>query len=65
MNEEQYNFALCEERHEYIKDGLTVMDTRMKRIENRFLAIITTLALNLIGVISILAVLLLKLGLPK
>ena len=65
MNEEQYNFALCEERHKYIKDGQIIMDARMKKVENRFLTIVTTLALNLIGVISILAVLLLKLGLPK
>lgn len=65
MNE--YNQGLCEERHHtidkafgYFKDEIGKHDMRIKKVENRFLAIMTALVLNLLGVVGTLAVLLLR-----
>ena len=57
---ESYNGALCEERHTYIKEEFESMDRRLKKAENRFLMIMTTLCITLIGVIANLIVLLNK-----
>lgn len=54
MNE--YNYALCEERHEKISKEFDNMDTRIKKVENRFIAIMTALILNLLGVVATLSV---------
>ena len=50
----EFNHALCEERHEKIGQWEIKMDKRMKSVENRFLAIMTALVLNLTGVIVLL-----------
>lgn len=57
---ENYNAELCEERHKYIGIGFERIDMRLKKVENRFLAIMTALVLNLLGVVGTLAVLLLR-----
>lgn len=54
MSEQQFNPDLCEERHGYLKEWCQGMEGRMKKVENRFLALMTTLCLNLLGVIVIL-----------
>ena len=53
-----FNHDLCEERHRKIDKGFGDMDNRVGKVENRFIAIITTLALNLIGVIALLVIVL-------
>lgn len=55
-----YNHDLCEERHGFIATEFAKHDGRIKKVENRFLAIITTLTLNLVGVIAILLITLSK-----
>ena len=54
MAEQEYNHDLCEERHSYLKTWCEEASNRMKKVENRFLAMMTTLCLNLIVVIIIL-----------
>jgi len=49
-----YNHDLCEERHRYVDKEFVDMDGRIRKVENRFLAIITALVLNLVGVITLL-----------
>ena len=56
----EFNHALCEERHEFLAEWAKEIENRMKSLNNRFLVIMTTLSLNLIGVIIILAVMFLK-----
>jgi len=60
MTEEEYNPKLCNERHGYIDKGFNKMDLRLKKVENRFLAIMTVLMLNLLGVASSLALIVIK-----
>ena len=55
-----FNFRLCEKRHNDIEDDMNNLISRLKSVENRFLAMITLLVTNLAGVIVILASLLLK-----
>jgi len=64
MNDEDYNFKLCEERHEDIKEAFKKMDSRMHKVENRFLIILTALIVNLLGVVSSLVILLFKMASP-
>ncbi len=59
---EEYNHDLCEERHEYLSKWVKEIKDRMGKLENRFLMIMTTLSLNLVGVIIIIAVMWLKKG---
>ena len=56
--EGEYNKELCDERHHFITKGFEKMDIRLKKVENRFLAIITTVLLTLVGVIINLIVIL-------
>ena len=60
MNDKQFNPELCHERHEFITREFGDMDIRIKKVENRFLAIMTTLVINLIGIICTLGLLLIK-----
>lgn len=55
MSAKEYNYALCEERHETIKTESTEMFDRLKKIENRFLVIVTLLIANLMGIIGMIA----------
>ena len=57
---DEFNTELCTERHEYIEKSFDSFDKRLKKVENRFLALITLLIGNLIGVIAVLGVLLIK-----
>lgn len=57
----EYNAEWCKERHENIEKAFKYLDGRLKKVENRFLAMITILIMNLVGVIASLAVLVLKL----
>jgi hypothetical protein len=49
---EDYNKELCEERHKFITGEFESMDDRVKKVESRFLVIMTSLVLTLIGVIA-------------
>ena len=55
-----FNADLCTKQHEYIEKSFDKFDRRLKRVENRFLALITLLITNLLGVIAVLGVLLAK-----
>ena len=44
---QDFNFSLCEERHESI-------DKRLGKLENRFMALIILLLMNLGGIIAVL-----------
>jgi len=58
---EDFNSELCKERHKFINKGFDKMDTRLKKVENRFFAIMTVLVINLFGVIGTLALSYIKL----
>ena len=47
----EYNQELCEDRHKRIPKEFKEMKDRLKKVENRFIAIMTVLIANLIGVI--------------
>ena len=51
----EYNPELCNERHGDIKAMITEIFSRLKKVENRFLAMMTLLIANLLGVCLILA----------
>ncbi len=57
---EEFNYKLCEERHEYLKVWCDDMDKRMQTVSNRFIAMLTGLALNLVGVIGVMIILLIQ-----
>jgi hypothetical protein len=59
---DEFNLDLCTERHGNIKIEFNRTDTRLKKVENRFLMIITALALNLLGVVATLLVILSQSG---
>ena len=61
---DNFNKDLCEERHRFITGEFENMNNRLKKVENRFLVIMTTLSLTLIGVIANLLIQLLKTGTP-
>ena len=46
-----YISKLCDERHTHIDQTLGGLDERIKKVENRFIAILTALCLNLLGVL--------------
>jgi len=52
-----YNFELCESKHNSIDRTLEKIDQRIGRVENRFLALITGIVLNLLGVVGTLIIL--------
>jgi len=62
MAERQYNYELCEERHGNITEAFQRQGERIGKVENRFLAIMTILVVNLLGIVGTLAVLLLRLN---
>ena len=55
-----YNEKNCDERHAHIDNWCQNMETKIRKVENRFLALISMLSLNLVGVIVTLIVLLLN-----
>jgi len=57
---QEFNFELCQERHENIDEDIKEMKLGLKSVNNRFLIFMTGLALNLLGVAATLAVLLTK-----
>jgi len=64
MSFDEYNQRLCEERHRHIEEKFQTMgdniNNRLDKLENRFLAIITTLVFNLLGVIVTVIILILR-----
>ena len=56
---QEYNFKLCEERHDMIEDFLKNVTRRLEKVENRFIIFLSLLTLNLIGVIATLTITLL------
>jgi len=55
-----YNFELCEARHQGLGESLREIKGRLSKVENRFLALITGILLNLLGVVGTLIILLTK-----
>jgi len=55
---DKFNSELCTERHGFITTEFARTDVRLKKVENRFLAIMTALVLNLLGVVATLLVIL-------
>ena len=60
MAEDQVVKELCDERHKHLNEWRTATDARIKVVENRFLLIMTTLALTFLGVIVNLVLVILK-----
>ena len=55
MNDEnEYNYQLCKERHQQLGEWCKGVEDKIDKLENRFLAMITTLLLNFVGVIVLL-----------
>ncbi len=52
--ETNFNYNLCEERHERIDDSMKVLFRGLEKVSNRFILFLTLLSLNLLGVIGIL-----------
>ena len=50
MSDSDFNFELCQERHENIDEDLKEMKKGIKSVNNRFLVFLTMLALTLVGV---------------
>ena len=57
---EGFNPELCDERHGDIKAMFKEIFLRLKKVENRFLAIMTALVFNLFGIVGILIAVLVK-----
>lgn len=57
MSAEDYNKELCDERHVRLDKWCIKLEVRMKVVENRFLALVTLLIANLLGVIATLVIL--------
>jgi len=53
---EDFSQSHCDERHTRLDRVCESMDRRLEKVENRFLITVTTLTLNLIGVISLLII---------
>jgi len=53
---DEFNQSHCDERHLALKDICEKLNMRLDKVENRFLIMITTLTLNLVGVISLLII---------
>jgi len=60
MAEDQVVKELCDERHKHLNEWRISVDARIKVVENRFLLIMTTLALTFLGVIVNLVLVILK-----
>lgn len=56
---EDYDSKLCDERHQFIVETFDKHDGRIRKVENRFIAILATLIANLLGIVGVLGVLLL------
>ena len=48
------HLSMCRDKHSDLKEVFRIIDARIKRLENRFVATLTMLIMNLAGVISIL-----------
>ena len=57
---DEFNHKLWEERHYNIKEEFKDMDGRIKKVENRFITILTLLIANLIGISGTLFIILVK-----
>ena len=60
MAGELVNSKLCNERHTRIDTRLEITEKKMEKIESRLIVALTTLVLNLVGVIVILTLTILK-----
>ena len=60
MIENEFNFELCQERHENIDEDMKEMKRGLKSVNNRFLIFLTMLALSLIGVAANLVILIMR-----
>jgi len=50
LGDSEFNFELCQERHENIDEDMKEMKKGLKSVNNRFLIFLTMLALTLVGV---------------
>ena len=55
-----YNANWCADKHKHIDEELGKCDKRLSKVENRFLAMITILIMNLLGIIGTLSIILIK-----
>ena len=55
-----FNKKLCDERHDFIVTSFEKISSRLDRVEDRFLVIMTTLVITLVGVIANLVMQMLK-----
>ena len=56
MNEGTYNPELCKERHTKVDWRQAQFEKRLDKLEDRFLAMLTTLIMNLVGVLFLIGV---------
>ena len=54
MSTDEFNFKLCQERHDKLDKWCADMEQRMRTVSNRFIILLTGICLNLVGVIAIL-----------
>ena len=57
---ETFNKELCDEKHGTLNEWCNKLEIRVKSVENRFLAMVTLLVFNLLGVAGTLLILLAK-----
>ena len=55
MDGEPVNSKLCNERHARIDVRLEIVEKKMDKIDSRLIVALTTLVLNLVGIIVIVA----------
>lgn len=61
---ENYNWQLCQERHEDIKIEEADVSKRLKKVENRWVVVLTIMVITLATVVGNLIVLLTRTKLP-
>lgn len=63
-NEHNYNWELCQSRHEAIGKDMDELKSGLNKVNNRFIVLLTMLSMNLLGVVATLAIMWLKKGAP-
>ena len=58
--EGEFNFELCQERHESIDEDIKEMKRGLKSVNNRFLVFLTMLALTFLGVAANLVIVVMR-----
>ena len=61
---QEYNYDVCQERHERIGKDMAEFKSGLNKVNNRFIILLTMLSMNLLGVVATLAIMWLKKGAP-